>query len=89
MFYFRKVQHGTHSGQVPYLNKIEEEELAHFLIRCADIGFPHTLTQILALVQQMIDYKGLDKTITHGWWQRFCQRHSDLCLRTAVPLSKA
>ena len=27
--------------------------------------------------------------MTRGWWQRFCQRHQNVALRTAVPLSVA
>ena len=82
-----KVQHGTQPGPVPYLTSEEEEELVVFLVRTADIGFPRTIAQVLALVQQVLDFKGIDKVCTHGWWQRFCQRHKKVSLRTAVPLS--
>lgn len=84
-----KVQHGCRPGPSSYLSIEEEDELVHFLIRCSQIGYPHTLSQVLALVQQIVDYKQLDKTVTYGWWQRFCQRHSEVSLRTAVPLSMA
>ena len=44
------------------------------------IGCPHTQKQVLSLVQQMIDHKGIETTVTSGWWERFR-------LKTAVPLS--
>ena len=82
-----KVQHGCQPGAVPYLTQEEEEELLTFLIRCAEIGYPHSIEQVLGLVQQVVDFKGMDKVVTRGWWQRFCQRHDKISLRTAVPLS--
>lgn len=82
-----KVQHGTRPGPTPYLTSEEEEEFVIFLIHTADIGFPRTIAQVLALVQQLLDFKGIDKVCTHGWWQRFCQRHKEVSLRTAVPLA--
>lgn len=50
-------------------------------------GYPHTITQVLAIVQQIMESKGIDRQVSHGWWQRFCQRHTDISLRTAVSLS--
>lgn len=69
-----RVQHGAHPGPSAYLTKEEEDELARFLLRCADIGYPHTISQILAIVQQAIDMKGLKRTVTKGWWQKFSER---------------
>ena len=80
-----KVQHRTRSGPNPYLT-VEEEELASFLCKCVKIGYPHTQKQVLSLVQQMIDHKGIDSTVTSGWWERFSKRQG-LTLKTAVPLS--
>ena len=83
-----KVQHGTRLGPDPYLTVEEEEELASFLCKCAKIGYPHTQKQVLSLVQQMIDHKGIETTVTCGWWERFSKRQG-LTLKTAVPLSYA
>jgi len=81
-----KIQHGNQAGRVPYLTK-EEEELVKFLIKCADIGYPHTRNQALALVQHIINQKGIQRMVTFGWWQKFCQRHETLSLRSAASLS--
>ena len=82
-----RVQHGKQAGKPPYLTLEEEEEVVKFLIKCANIGYPRTRTQALALVQQIIDQKGIPRMITFGWWQRFCQRHEVLVLRSAASLS--
>ena len=84
-----KVQEGAKRGPPTYLTLEEEEELASFLLRCADIGYAHSLPQVLALVQNIAESKGIDKTVTRGWWQKFCQRHKQVTHRMAVPLSIA
>lgn len=50
-----KIYFGARSGPNPYLTIEEEEELASFLIQSASIGYPHTKSQVLALVQQIIN----------------------------------
>ena len=60
-----------------------------FLIKTAKIGFPHTKKQTLALVQQIVDSRGISTTLSNGWWERFCQRHHKVTLRSAVPFSLA
>ena len=84
-----KVKDGATRGVVPYLTKQEEEEFASFLARCADMGYAHSLPQVLALAQQIVDHKGINTMVTRGWWKRFCQRNPQLSHRTAVPLSVA
>ena len=88
-----KVEVGAKPGPKCYLDDYEEEELARFLLELAKIGYPHTKSQTksqtLALVQQMVDSKGIETTVSNGWWERFIQRHSQLALRAAVPLSLA
>ena len=59
-----KVTHGKKSGPSPYLSYAEEEELAMFLKKCAEIGYPHTKAEVFALVQQIIDNKCLGKTVS-------------------------
>ena len=84
-----RISHGARSGPTPYLSNEEEEELASFLIQTAKIGYPHTKAQVLSIVQHIIDKKGIISTVTNGWWERFRGRHSNLTLRSAVPLSLA
>ena len=84
-----KIQHGARPGPPSYLTLEQEGELVNFLIRCADIGYPHTVAQVIALVQLIVDQKGIKRSVTHGWWQRFCERHKEISLCTAVPLAIA
>ena len=82
-----KVVFEASSGPDPFLSREEEEELASFLIGVANIGYPHTRKQVLSLVQQIIESKGINAAITNGWWERFCNRNPKITLKTAVPLS--
>jgi hypothetical protein len=50
-----KIEIGAKPGPKRYLNDEEEEELAGFLVQVAAIGYPKTKTQVLALVQQIIE----------------------------------
>ena len=84
-----KILVGAKSGRDPYLTVEEEEELTSFLVQTARIGYPHTRKQVFSLVQQILDDKGIQTTITNGWWERFRQRHPNLTLRSAVSLSYA
>ena len=72
-----KVEHGSKPGRGSYLS----------LIKCARIGNPHTRKQVMALVQAIAEGKGIETTISDGWWERFKQRHSNITLRIAAPLS--
>ena len=84
-----KVQAGAKPGPDPYLNLAEEEELVSFLLHCADIGYPYTRKQVLALAQEILTKKKISTTLSAGWWDRFRQHHPRLCLRVAAPLSYA
>lgn len=75
------------AGRAPYLTAEEEEELVKFLIKCSNIGYPHTRAQSLALVQEIVNKKGISRMVTFGWWQKFCQRHEVLSLRSAANIS--
>lgn len=55
----------------------------------AKIGYAHTRMQVIALVQQIMDGKGVSTVVTNGWWERYVQRHPQIALRVAVPLSVA
>ena len=66
-----KVGHGSKPGRDPYLSLEEEEELVSFLVMCACIGYPHTRKQMMALVQVIVNEKGIETTVSDGWWERF------------------
>ena len=78
----------SRSGK-PILSEEEENELATFLVEVAKIGFPHTRLQVISKVQEIVESKGKNTVVTHGWWQSFCKRHPDLTLKSAIPLSIA
>jgi hypothetical protein len=76
-------------GPAKYLSAREEEELVTFLTRCASIGYAKSRKEILALVQRVLDSRGIQRSVTNGWWESFRHRHPNLTLRSAVPLSLA
>ncbi len=81
-----KVAPDCKPGRKPYLSIGEEEELVSFLLKCADIGYAHTRKEVLALVQSIIEGKGINELVSDSWWRRFHERHPVLTLRTAMPL---
>ena len=60
-----------------------------FLVNCARIGFPRSRSEVIRIVQQVCDRRGVTCVVSHGWWKRFCQRHPSICLRTPTTLSHA
>ena len=84
-----RIQHGATSGPNKYLTSSEEKELTSFIIRCASIGFPKTRHEVISLVQNIVDSKGIDTLVSSGWWQAFCKRNPTVTLRAPAPLSKA
>ena len=79
---------GTKSGHPTVLNKEEEEELVSFLIECAEIGFPRTRLDVIAMAEMVVAKKE-DRQLTNGWWQGFCKRHSFLSYKNPTILSIA
>ena len=69
-----KIQHGARPGPPSYLTLEQEGELVNFLIRCADIGYPHTVAQVIALVQLIVEGY---KTLCNSWLV------AEISLRTA------
>ena len=45
-----KVAPGANPGPIPYLTSEEEDELVEHLLTCADIGYPKTKQEVLAIV---------------------------------------
>ena len=58
-----------------------------FLVNCARIGFPRSRSEVIRIVQQVCDRWGVTCVVSHGWWERFCQRHPSICLRIPTTLS--
>ena len=83
-----KVLPGAKSGRTRYLND-DEDDLVRFLINCGKIGFPRSRMEVMAIVQQFCESKRIHAVVSHGWWERFCQRHPCVSLRTAATLSSA
>ena len=81
------VQPGAVSGPPTYLSLAEEHELVTFLLRSCQIGYARSRLEIIALVQRIVDSKGMDRTITHGWWDSFRKRHPQVVLRAPVSVS--
>ena len=84
-----KVARSAKPGPPTYLTRLEEEELASFLICCAEIGFPRTRNQVLGLVQQIVQSKGISKSVSNGWWEKFNQRKPHITLRSPMSLAHA
>ena len=84
-----KVMVGGHSGPLKYLTDEEESELEDFFVGCASVGIARSRQQVLELVREAVNHKGLSVRVSHGWWESFRHRHSNLTLRTASPLSYA
>ena len=82
-----KVMVGGRSGLPRYLTDEEEVELEEFLAGCASVGFARSWQQVMELVQEVVNRKGRDVRVSHGWWESFRHRHPTLTLRTASPLS--
>ena len=41
------------------------------------------------MVQRLCNERGVDRIVTHGWWESFCRRHAEITLRVTAPLSQA
>ena len=81
-----RVTIGGRSGPTPYLSSEEEDELLSFLNGYSLIGHAHTKKQTVALVQRVVDSKGLNVKVGDGWWKSFTKSHGALTLCTAEPL---
>ena len=54
------------------------------------MGYAKSRKEVLSLVQsQVLRHQGVDRPVSHGWWDSFCKRHPNLTFRTPTPLSLA
>lgn len=58
-----------------------------FLSGSAAVGYARTKKEIIALVQQVVDAKKINRVVTEGWWASFNRRYGNLTLWTAEKLS--
>ena len=82
-----KILPGAKPGRKPYLTPNEEDELVKFLLNCAAIGYGRSRKEVIAMVQGILETRGLDGPLTCGWWDGFKARHPQLSLRQASLLS--
>ena len=81
-----RVQVGK-SGPATYLSVEEESDLVEFLSNCAKIGYACTRKQVIAIVRQCSHMRGMEVTVTNGWWESFRRHHPDIMLRTVEKLA--
>lgn len=84
-----KVLPGAVGGAPRYLDDDEEEELVRWLIGCAEVGYAKSIRDVRAIVGAIVAKKlnVEHATVSHGWWDRFRQRHPNLTLRAGESLS--
>ena len=80
-----RARHGTKPGPSPYLDPIEEQELADHLITVAKIGYGKTRKEVKMIAENVAkEKKALRATrISDGWWKSFLHRNQGLSLRRA------
>jgi len=54
-----RVVHGTNMRPKPYLSNEEEKELMEFLVECSKIGFGKTRREVMKLVEEIVERKGM------------------------------
>ena len=59
------------------------------MIDCSSFGYPRGRLEVIAMVQCVCHERGIERVVTHGWWESFCRRHPDVTLRVAAPLSSS
>lgn len=84
-----KVTHGSKSGPRKYLTTLEEDELVSHLRNCSSIGYGKSRKDTLAIVQAVVDKKGIITQVSPSWLKSFASRHPDLTLKTGESFSRA
>ena len=70
---------GSKSGPRAYLTDYEEEELVRFLTNVSSLGYSHTFKQVIDM-QEVVNQKGMDLTVTPSWWKSFKSRQRSSAL---------
>ena len=71
------------------MNSSKELELVNFLSGVSSLGCSHTVKQVIKIVQNVVDKKGLDVTLLSSWWKSFRSQHKDLTFRDPETLTHA
>lgn len=78
---------GKKSGPPRYLSDSEEGELVNFLVGCSKVGYPRSRKEVMALAQRIVKEKGIEVSVSSGWWESFRKRHPEISLRAPEPLA--
>ena len=82
-----KILPGVRPGPRPLLSSSEERDLVKFLLTSADIGYGRTKKDVFNIVSRLLARKGVQCSVTNGWWNKFICRHPLLVSRTPATLS--
>ena len=58
-----------------------------FLTGPGTLGYSRTVKQVIDIVQEIVDKKGINVTVSASWWKSFKTRHKDVLLRTPETLT--
>jgi len=83
-----RVLPGKLSGPPKLLTDREESELEQFLFDCAQIGYGKTRKDVIDLVNQYLQCRGVNKPVSNGWWSSYCKRHPSVVLRVPASLGR-
>ena len=76
---------GSVSGPAKYVTTQQEKELVYILLECVSIGYPKSRQQVIAMVQQLINERGIQRIVTR--WESFCHQHLNVTLCTSYSSS--
>ena len=77
-----RIPFGKKSGPCKFLSDEEEVELVNFICGCAAVGYAKSKQQILCLVRNVVENKGIEGAVTtDGWWTSFKRRHGQLTVQ--------
>jgi len=78
-----QVRLGARSGASRYLEEEEEEEIVQWIRGCTEVGCAKSIREVQAVVSTIVAKKlGITSiSVSHGWWDKFRQRHPELVMR--------
>ena len=79
--------HRTNPGPKLYLSRVEETELAEFLVDTAKAGYGKSRKQLQTIATNVVHDKQPCRRVSNDWYYRFMQRLSHLTLRKGDPIA--